>query len=130
MKNDLVSLFQSLADRTRLRILNLMTDGELCVCYFVEVLKESQPKISRHLAYLRRTGLVAARRDGKWIHYRIVRPADPLEARVLDCVLDALDADRQMRRDRTQLERACCAVRLPALLQDAPKPEFMRARTS
>lgn len=130
MKNDLVDLFQALGDRTRLRLLHLMTEGEICVCYFVEVLGESQPKISRHLAYLRRVGIVAARREGKWMHYRIVRPADPYVARVLDCALDAVREDRQMQRDRAALERACCAIRLPAPLQDAPKPEFMRARSS
>ena len=130
VKNDPVTLFQALGDRTRLRLLHLMTEGEICVCYFVEVLGESQPKISRHLAYLRRAGIVAARREGKWIHYRIVRPSDAHQARVLDCVLDALSEDRQMQRDRAMLERACCAVRLPPPLQDAPKPEFVRARTS
>lgn len=130
VKTDAVTLFQALGDRTRLRLLNLMTEGELCVCYFVEILRESQPKISRHLAYLRRAGIVAARREGKWIHYRILRPVDAHQARVLDCVLDALGEDRQMRRDRLTLERACCALRLPPPLQEAPKPEFMRARTS
>ena len=65
VKGNLVTLFEALADRTRLRLLHLMTAGEICVCYFVEVLGESQPKISRHLAYLRRAGVVAARRDGK-----------------------------------------------------------------
>ena len=76
MKPDLVTLFNALADRTRLRLLNLLAGGELCVCYFVELLDEAQPKISRHLAYLRRAGIVAARRDGKWMHYRIVAPAE------------------------------------------------------
>ncbi len=130
MKTDAVTLFQALGDRTRLRLLNLMTEVEICVCYLVEILHESQPKISRHLAYLRRAGIVAARREGKWVHYRINRPADPQQARVLDCVLDALIEDRQMRRDRLMLERACCAVRLPPPLQNAPKPEMVRARTS
>ena len=130
MKNDFATLFQALGDRTRLRLLNLMTEGEICVCYFVEVLHESQPKISRHLAYLRRAGVVQARRDGKWMHYRIVRPADPRQARVLDCVFDALAADRQMQRDRQTLERACCAPRVPAALHDAPKPELFRARST
>ncbi len=129
VKNDVVTLFQALGDRTRLRLLNLMTEGEICVCYFVEILDESQPKISRHLAYLRRAGIVAARREGKWMHYRIVRPSDLQQARVLDCVFDALAADRQMQRDRQMLERACCAVRLPPPLDDAPKPELFRART-
>ncbi len=67
-------LFKALADRTRLRLLNLMGEDEVCVCYFVEVLGTNQPKISRHLAYLRRAGVVTARRDGKWMHYRVVAP--------------------------------------------------------
>ena len=64
------AVFQALGDNTRLRLLNLMGDQEICVCYFVEILEQPQPKISRHLAYLRRAGIVAARRDGKWMHYR------------------------------------------------------------
>ena len=67
-------LFRALADRTRLRLLNLIADKEICVCYFVEILEISQPKISRHLAYLRRAGIVAARRQGRWMHYRLVAP--------------------------------------------------------
>ena len=130
VKPEVVTLFQALGDRTRLRLLHLMTGGEICVCYCVEVLSESQPKVSRHLAYLRRAGIVAARRDGKWIHYRIVRPTDPHQARVLDCALDAVAHDRQMIRDRSALERACCAPRVPATLQNAPKPEFAMTRTN
>jgi ArsR family transcriptional regulator len=75
-------LFKALADPTRLRLINLLGDGEVCVCAFVETLKTNQPKISRHLAYLRRAGLVAARRDGKWSHYRLVEPADPQAAKI------------------------------------------------
>ena len=119
---DLVLLLQALADRTRLRLLNLMAGGEICVCYFVEVLEEGQPKISRHLAYLRRAGVVVARRDGKWMHYRIERPADPALQSVLDAALHAAADDRQLQRDRLALQRACCAARLPAALQGAPRP--------
>jgi DNA-binding transcriptional ArsR family regulator len=72
---DLALLFAALSDRTRLRLLNLVDGREVCVCYFVEILSQSQPKISRHLAYLRRAGIVAARREGKWMHYRIVVPS-------------------------------------------------------
>ena len=122
MKSDLVNLFQALADRTRLRLLNLMSGGEVCVCYFVELLDEPQPKISRHLAYLRRAGLVAARREGKWMHYRLTTPADSQQARVLDCALVAASEDRQLQRDRERFERACCAVRLPEPLQHVPRP--------
>ena len=121
---ELVPLFQALGDPTRLRILNLLSAGELCVCYFVEILGDPQPKISRHLAYLRRAGVVDARREGKWIHYRLARPADETRARVLDATIAAIAGDRQMHRDRLALERACCAVRLPAALQHAPKPQL------
>lgn len=69
--------FRALADRTRLRLLNLLGSEEVCVCFFVETLKTNQPKISRHLAYLRRAGIVGVRRDGPWMHYRIVEPSDP-----------------------------------------------------
>src|SRR5436305_9202405 len=100
MKTDLVTLFQALGDRTRLRLLNQMSSGEVCFCYFVELLDEPQPKISRHLAYLRRTGLVAARREGKWMHYRLKRPSDSLQARLLECALAAAAEDRQLQRDR------------------------------
>jgi ArsR family transcriptional regulator len=58
---DLATLFAALADTTRLRLLNLMAGREVCVCYFVEILRQSQPKISRHLAYLRKAGIVSAR---------------------------------------------------------------------
>ena len=107
-----------------------MSQGEICVCYFVEILGESQPKVSRHLSYLRKSGLVAARRDGKWMHYSLVWPADAGQASVLDATLRATADDRQIARDKLALQRACCAVRLPAALQDAPKPEMTRSRVS
>lgn len=124
MQSDLVSLFAALADRTRLRVLNLLKAGEVCVCYFVEILGESQPKVSRHLAYLRRAGVVNARRDGKWIHYSLARPADPATAQVLESTLAALEKDKQMQRDRQLLERVCCGPRLPESLQNAPRPNL------
>lgn len=119
----LVSLFAALADRTRLRILNLLRGREVCVCYFVEILGETQPKVSRHLAYLRRVGLVATRRDGKWIHYSLARPEDAQVAGVLDATLSAIEHERDMRRDLMALDRACCAVKLPAALENAPRPQ-------
>jgi ArsR family transcriptional regulator, arsenate/arsenite/antimonite-responsive transcriptional repressor len=122
VQQDLVPLFAALADRTRLRVLNLLKAGELCVCYFVELLGESQPKISRHLAYLRRAGVVSARRDGKWIHYSLAKPADPAVAGVLESTLNALERDKQMQRDRSLLERVCCGAKMPETLQNAPRP--------
>lgn len=115
-------MFQVLGDRTRLRLLNLMSRGEICVCYFVEILGEPQPKISRHLAYLRKAGLVEARRDGKWMHYSLARPSDQAAARVLDTVLQSLGEDRQVRQDAEALRKVCSSPRLPAALRDAPRP--------
>jgi ArsR family transcriptional regulator, arsenate/arsenite/antimonite-responsive transcriptional repressor len=115
-------LFKALADRTRLRLLNLMGEGEVCVCFFVEVLGTNQPKISRHLAYLRRAGVVAARREGKWMHYRVSAPEDPRAARVFEEVMAWLRDDRDMQKDRARLANICCAPQLPVRLQGAPRP--------
>ena len=76
-----------------------MHGREVYVCYFVEILKQSQPKISRHLAYLRRVGIVAARREGKWMHYRVERPKDERAASILDATLQSLATDRAMQAD-------------------------------
>ena len=105
---DLARFFQALGDPTRLRLLNLMGEREICVCYFVEILGEPQPKISRHLAYLRRAGIVAARREGKWMHYRIAMPQQPGAARLLRQTLATLAQEKQLQADRARLERACC----------------------
>jgi ArsR family transcriptional regulator len=114
--------FRALADRTRLRLLNLMGEDEVCVCFFVEILKTNQPKISRHLAYLRRAGIVGARREGPWMHYRIAEPDDSDAARVLKDVMLWLAADPEMQRDRQRLIKICCAPQLPISIQGAPRP--------
>jgi len=119
---DIEILLRALADRTRLRLLNLIGDREVCVCFFVEILKTSQPKISRHLAYLRRAGMVSSRRDGKWMHYRITEPADATAKRVFDDVRSWLKADGAMARERERLEGICCGTRTPAKLLQAPQP--------
>ena len=120
--HDLALLFAALSDLTRLRLLNLMERREVCVCYFVEILQQSQPKISRHLAYLRRAGIVLARREGKWMHYRIAEPADPGAARILAETLQALKSDKSMQADRLKLDRACCAPSRIVLIEGAPVP--------
>lgn len=119
---DIELLFKALADRTRLRLLNLMGMDEICVCFFVEVLRTNQPKISRHLAYLRKAGVVAARREGKWMHYRITTPPDPHAARVFSEVQAWLAQDHEMQQDRTRLVKVCCAPQPPVRLQGAPRP--------
>jgi len=114
--------FQALGDNTRLRLLNLMGDQEICVCYLVEILGEGQPKISRHLAYLRRAGIVEARRDGKWMHYRIVMPPNIGATQVLRQTLDWLKEERPMQADRARLSKACCTPAKFGALQGAPLP--------
>jgi len=119
---DLARLFAALADPTRLRLLHLMDGSEVCVCYFVEILAQSQPKISRHLAYLRRAGVVSARRESKWMHYRIERPGDAGAASILDATLNSLKADPRMQADAARLTQACCEPQRFVSLVGAPVP--------
>jgi len=119
---DLVRLFAALADPTRLRLLNMMNGREVCVCYFVEILKQGQPKISRHLAYLRNAGIVTARRDGKWMHYSIEQPADAEAAAILDAALDSFRANKDMQADLARLGQACCEPQRYVTLQGVPIP--------
>lgn len=114
--------FRALADRTRLRVLNLLGDDEVCVCFLVEILQTNQPSISRHLAYLKRAGLVGARREGKWMHYRIVDPPDAYAVSIMIEVRVWLARDKEMQRDRKRLVTVCCSPQLPVPLQGAPRP--------
>ncbi|HXX18018.1 MAG TPA: metalloregulator ArsR/SmtB family transcription factor [Candidatus Acidoferrum sp.] len=120
-------LFRALADSTRLRLLNLIADREICVCYFVGILRVSQPKISRHLAYLRRAGIVAARREGRWMHYRLVIPADPVVAAILRATIESLRTRPEMQRDLARLGSACCAPERFEALRGAPPPVVIAA---
>ncbi|MDQ4120052.1 MAG: metalloregulator ArsR/SmtB family transcription factor [Acidobacteriota bacterium] len=121
--------FLALADKTRLRILNLIGEGEICVCFFTEVLQAPQPKISRHLAYLRRSGVVKTRRDGKWIYYSLIQPKDESARRVLSEIQTWMESDEQMQKDHQRLIEICCSPEmmpisiqhLPRLSADAPK---------
>ena len=119
---DMERFFQALGDNTRLRLLNLMGDQELCVCYFVEILDQPQPKISRHLAYLRNASIVTARRDGKWMHYRIVMPPNEGAAQVLRQILQWFNEEKTMQADRAKLTRACCMPEKFGALQGVPLP--------
>jgi ArsR family transcriptional regulator len=114
------TLYMALADKTRLRLLNLMRRNEVCVCFFTEVLGDSQPKISRHLAYLRNAGLVEARRDGKWMHYGIIWPEDDGERRVLNAALDWLEELEDSQVDLEKYKTVCCTPEL--LVQIARTP--------
>ncbi len=126
---DLERFFQALGDQTRLRLLNLMGDQEICVCYFVEILGSPQPKISRHLAYLRRAGMVTARREGKWMHYRISMPPHIGAAQILRQIVATLKEEKAMQADRARLNKACCAPKKVPALEGAPLPVLLEPAT-
>jgi len=107
------TLFRAFADPTRLRILNLLLDGELCVCDLCDVLGVLQPSISRHLAYLDRAGLVTVRQEGKWKYYAVARRPTGLRKTLLECVRGCLREIDELREDRARLKAircrgACC----------------------
>ncbi len=107
-------LFKAFADESRLRILSLLVRGELCVCDVMDVLKLPQAKVSRHLAYLRKCGLVETRRDGQWIYYALGKPGGPFHKRLLDCLDGCFDEAPIFKRDAKALQaitkknNACC----------------------
>lgn len=108
MKNQIAQLetvLKALADGTRLRILGLLITGEVCVCHIHESLRISQPKASRHLAYLRRAGLVETRRDGLWVHYRLAPAADSFVATIHDAVVHTLGHLDVVKKDAQRLQR-------------------------
>jgi len=111
--NEMEGFFKALADATRLRILGLLLTGEVCVCHIHESLKIQQSKTSRHLAYLRRAGLVETRREGLWIYYRIGQLPDPVLQTISQAVAHGLAHMDVVRRDADRLARknGCC---LPA----------------
>ena len=115
-KIDLELFFSALADKTRLRLLNLMRDGEVCVCFFAGTLSTNNPKISRHLSYLKRAGLVTGRRDGKWMHYKLQRPADEKAAAIFDATMRMLEGDNEMKTDREKLVEFCCSPSAPVMI--------------
>jgi ArsR family transcriptional regulator, arsenate/arsenite/antimonite-responsive transcriptional repressor len=123
--DELESLFKALADKTRLRILALLGNNEVCVCHIHDSLRLPQPTVSRHLAYLRKSGLVATRRDGVWMHYQVSRSLSPVIRGVVTAAVDAVQQLPAATQDRKQFERsfgqlyvldspaggACCAPR-------------------
>ena len=123
--DELQNLFKALADKTRLRILALLGNNEVCVCHIHDSLGVPQPTVSRHLAYLRKSGLVAARRDGVWMHYHVSRSLSPVVQGVVAATVSALRQLPATTQDRKQFQRsfgqlyvlgspaggACCAPR-------------------
>jgi ArsR family transcriptional regulator, arsenate/arsenite/antimonite-responsive transcriptional repressor len=103
-------LFKTLADPTRLRLLNLLADGETCVCELTNTLRVVQPKVSRHLAQLKRAGLVEAQREGKWMHYRWTNHGDPLVRHVFGGLREWMEKNDRMNGERQRRRKVCCRV--------------------
>ena len=114
--SEMEHVFRALADTTRLRILGLLLTGEVCVCHIHESLRIPQPKASRHLAYLRRSGLVDTRRDGLWVYYRLASSPDPVLSAIRQAATHALGHLAAVRQDggRLQKKTGCC---LPASIE-------------
>ena len=100
-------LFKAFADPVRLRLLNLLAGGEICVCHLHEALELPQSTVSRHLAYLRKRGLVIGRKDGLWVHYRLAKPVGDLHRKLVACLGENCGVD-WVERDRQRLERRTC----------------------
>jgi ArsR family transcriptional regulator, arsenate/arsenite/antimonite-responsive transcriptional repressor len=106
--NPVDRMFRAFSDPTRLRILNLLLPGELCVCEIVGKLRIPQPTASRHLAYLKKAGLVEARRDGLWIHYKLAAPQTAFHKKLIDCLACCFQDVPQLAKDTKKLNRRCC----------------------
>ena len=107
-------MFKAFADENRLRILHLLSHGEQCVCDLMDVLKMGQSKVSRHLSYLRRAGLVKHRKEGLWVHYSLEKPLGEFHKRLFSCLDYCLEDVPSLKRDRERLkagnknEKSCC----------------------
>jgi ArsR family transcriptional regulator len=119
---DLPLFFAALADENRLRLLYLMKKGEICVCYLQGVLQASQPKISRHLAYLKRAGLVEARRDGKWMHYRL-KTLERSQEKVLSETFQHLSEASPIKKDAQRLKQIRCCPSRYGIPEVAPRSD-------
>jgi ArsR family transcriptional regulator len=103
-----VGLFKAFADPVRLRLMNLLADGEICVCHLHEALELPQSTVSRHLAYLRKRGLVLGRKEGLWVHYRLAKPASELHRSLMGCLGACSEGIETLRFDRERLKRRRC----------------------
>jgi len=101
-------MFRAFSDRTRLRILNLLKAGELCVCDLVRVIGAPQPKISRHLAYLRKAGLVTSRKDGLWMYYELAPANNAFHQKLMECLGCCFNDVPELKKDMNELDKPCC----------------------
>lgn len=119
LKNVSTKIFRALSDETRLRVLRLLEERELCVCELMQVLDMTQPRISRHLGVLKNAGLVNDRREGKWVYYSLPSGAEHNAVKnLLNAVAQMGHENGQVQADRERLKRA---VRLSELKGPCPK---------
>ncbi len=102
---DAIAVYKCLCNRTRLRILHLLREGPLCVCHLQDILEESQVKMSKHLGYLRRNGLIESERKANWTIYRLPERTNKLLEENLKCLQDVFSEDSVFRRDMKRLRR-------------------------
>jgi ArsR family transcriptional regulator len=103
----LTRLFRALGDETRVRIVALLSHGELCVCHVETALELSQPNVSRHLGILRAAGVVDTRRDGTWVYYRLAEQENEAVQEMLSTLAKSFGAERAIRADHAKLRKAC-----------------------
>ena len=104
-------MFRAFSDRTRLRILHLLLRGEMCVCDIVAITRVPQPTASRHLAYLRRAGLVRARKDGLWIHYKLAPAKSAFHRSLIKCLRECFRDVPELAADGKRMKAGCCVPR-------------------
>lgn len=101
-------MFRAFSDRTRLRILHLLVNGEMCVCDIVAIIRVPQPKASRHLAYLRRAGLIEKRKQGLWAYYKLTAPASSFHRSLIKCLKECFTDVPELASDAKRASRSCC----------------------
>jgi ArsR family transcriptional regulator len=123
---ELLRIYDCLCDATRLRLLNLLATGPLCVCHLEAVLRLPQAKISRHLSYLRRNGLAVSEQVGNWRIYALVSPPPPALAANLACLQDARATEPVLQRDRERLDQLAAKVDCGCATPDVPRRKVLR----
>jgi ArsR family transcriptional regulator len=109
-------MFQAFCHRIRVRILHLLARGEMCVCQIVEILQAPQPKVSRHLAVLKKAKLVTVRREGQWIYYSLAPVESPFQQKLVECAANCVHEVTEIREDEQRLEAmrslesGCCVL--------------------
>src|SRR3954447_20634384 len=107
-KDKIDVMFRAFSDLTRLRLLNMLRGGETCVCDLVAVLGVPQPTVSRHLAYLRKAGLVIARKDGLWTYYELAPAKSAFHRKLVECLACCFNDVPELAKDAKNLARVCC----------------------